>query len=117
MCKSLRQEDIDGKIPDSVEPTVIKASIQSRKPPSVHNDHKKEEVKVQTGLIKILKAEPDSDLERGMKFVIKHKKIIADKIKIDKKKVRGSNNHNKYRFVAFSAKIINYNDFKLQNGR
>lgn len=117
MCESLIQDDIEGEIPDSVEPKVIKASIQSKKKPYVHHDHDKEEVKVPEGLIKIIKPEQHSDLKRGMKFVIKHRKIIAENIKVDKKKVRGSNNHNKYRFIAFSAKIINYNDFKLQNGR
>ncbi len=116
MCKRLRQEDIDGKIPDSVEPAVIKASIQSKKPPSVHNDHKKEEVKVQTGLIKILKPDPNSNLEKGMKFIIKNRKIIADEIDVDKHKVRGSNNHNKFRFIVHSAKIINYTDWKPKNG-
>lgn len=115
MCEELIQDDIKGKIPDSVEPSVARASIQTKKRPYVQTNEEGKEVKVPRGLIKILKPKKGSDLEEGSKFVIKKRKIVAKEIDMDENKVRGSNNHNRYRFVAYDGKVTNYGDWKESN--
>lgn len=108
MCKALRQEDINGKLPDDIALDVERAEVQSRGYPSIHEKGDKQTVKIKQGVLKVLESK---DIENGMKFTFEREKIIAEDIELEDKRCRGSNKHHKYRLKIYTGTIKNASEW------
>jgi hypothetical protein len=96
-----------GRLPDSVELSVDRVSIETRTRPRVVKEAGRQSVRIRDGVATVLDPGTDSLTRRGTCFKVENRKVIAKKVTVKPQKFRGSRSHHKFIMVLVGVLFPN----------
>jgi hypothetical protein len=93
-------------LPANLELMAKKAIVAMRHHPHIIHNDCKDILNVSEGLVTIIDPGDSPFLEAGMMFILDRREIIAEKIKENNEKYRGSESHHKFLVIVNKGKIL-----------